>query len=262
MNTLNVLLGRIKNAKKLDFGNVLSDCVDLFKKVWLQGLIVLILNAVLMFPLVFICYLPMIALGLLSPESFAEEGVSFSELNSLSAFMLILSIVLVVIVLVASVTLGLGLKAAYFRIVKSKDFKLSESDDYFFFLKKRYLKKTIVLGLMMIGISIVAFLMLIIPLFYVFIPLSYMVVVYAINPDLEVSEIVKVGFKLGNRKWLFTFLLIIVAWILSTVVGFLMCLIGIYVTQQFINLPFYQIYKESVGFEEEHAINETGTPTE
>jgi len=41
-----------------------------------------------------------------------------------------------------------------------------------------------------------------------------------------------------------------------------MCFVGIYVTQQFVNLPFYQIYKESIGFDELNIIDEIGTSSE
>ena len=51
----------------------------------------------------------------------------------------------------------------------------------------------------------------IIPVIYVFVPLSYIFVVYAFNPDKSVSEIIKLSFDLGNRKWLMSFGLLIVS---------------------------------------------------
>ena len=82
------------------------------------------------------------------------------------------------------------------------------------------------------------------------VPITLMNVIYAFHPDLSTSEIIKVGFKLGNKKWLLTFGLIIISSFLANIVGFLMCCIGIYVTMSFAYLPAYYIYKESVGFDE------------
>ena len=44
MYKVSAILKQIDDAKNLDFGTVFSQCIELFKKVWLQGLIVLILN--------------------------------------------------------------------------------------------------------------------------------------------------------------------------------------------------------------------------
>jgi hypothetical protein len=194
-------------------------------------------------------------MGIVNPESFGED----IEMNGLSIVLIIVSIILAIVMFVLAMALSLALKAAYFRIVKKKDLQLNESDDYFLFLKKKYIKKTITLGVMMVGIILVSLMLFIIPFFYVIVPISYMVVTYAMNPDLEVSDIIKIGFRLGNKKWLLTFALVVVAWFLSSIVGFLMCMVGIYVTQQFINLPFYQVYKDVVGFDEETEIDRIGT---
>ncbi|MBQ0788328.1 MAG: hypothetical protein KBT69_12555, partial [Oceanihabitans sp.] len=66
-----------------------------------------------------------------------------------------------------------------------------------------------------------------------------------------VSEIVKSGFALGNKKWLISFGLIIVSSLLASMVGMIMCFIGIFVTASFAYIPAYYIYKESIGFDSE-----------
>ena len=38
---------RIEDAKALDFGTIFNQSIELFKKVWVQGLVVLLLNMVL-----------------------------------------------------------------------------------------------------------------------------------------------------------------------------------------------------------------------
>ncbi len=75
-------------------------------------------------------------------------------------------------------------------------------------------------------------------------------VIFAFNPELSTSEIVKAGFKLGNKKWLLTFGLIIISGLIAEIIGLLMCCVGILVTASFAYLPAYFIYKESVGFDE------------
>ncbi|GAA4298149.1 hypothetical protein [Aestuariibaculum suncheonense] len=261
MSDFNNMIEKIKNAPSLDFGNVINQCIEHFKKVWLQGLVTLILNGVLMIPLVFIIYIPMIILALINPDVF-EDSTTFTDLGNAGILFIILSAVLFGLVMFLAMSLQIALKAAYFKMVNNKDLGIKRSDDYFFFLKKKYLMKTIRLTLMMFGISILALLCFIIPIFYVIIPLSYMVVIYGLNPDLSEREIIKIGFALGNKKWFITFLLVFVAWLMSSTIGFLMCFIGIYVTQQFVDLPFYEVYKKSIGFSETHVIDEIGTSVE
>ncbi|WP_100615190.1 hypothetical protein [Confluentibacter citreus] len=257
MNKYHLLLTKIDHAKALDFGTIFNQSIDLFKKTWVQGLVALLLSVVLIIPFYIIAYIPLIALGVLSPEFFNGNG-DFTEIEGLGVFALIVSGILFLFMIIGVLVITIGLKAAYFRIVKSKDLELNQSDDYFFFLKKRYLKKTITLSFILMGISFLALLLCVLPIFYAMIPMAYMIVIYAFNPELSTSDIVKIGFKLGNKKWLITFVLVIVAWFISSIVGFLMCFIGIYVTQQFINLPFYQVYKECIGFSETHIIDEIG----
>jgi hypothetical protein len=261
MNKFENLLSKIESAKQLDFGTIFSQSIELFKKTWVQGLVVLLLSMVLMIPFYIIVYIPFIALGIFSPEFFDGSG-DFTGIEGLGILAVIVAGILFLLFIMGIVVITVGLKAAYFRIVKSKDLNLNQSDDYFFFLKKTYLKKTMTLSLVLMGIGLLALLLCVLPIFYAMIPMSYMIVVYAFNPELSISDIVKIGFKLGNKKWLLTFGLLIVAWFLSTVVGFLMCFVGIYITQQFINLPFYQVYKDSIGFSETNIIDEIGTSQE
>ena len=130
------------------------------------------------------------------------------------------------------------------------------SDDYFFYLKRPYLGKVISLSAATFGITIAAVLLCVLPVFYVMVPVALMNVIFAFNPDLSTSEIIKAGFNLGNKKWLLTFGLIIISSLLAGIVGMLMCCIGIYVTSSFSYLPAYFIYKDSVGFDEKED-NET-----
>ncbi|HLV38285.1 hypothetical protein [Xanthomarina sp.] len=242
MNPINILLEKIENAKALDFGDIFNESIELFKKVWLQGLIMLLLNAAILIPFYFIMYLPLLGAGLLE----SNENYDFEDFNMI--LMIPLFIFIFVFSLVAMVV-SFGMKASFYRICKHKDLNIAVSDDYFFYLKRPYLGKVTVLSLMTFGISLLATLLCFLPLIYVMVPVTLINVIFAFNPDLSASDIVKAGFKLGNKKWLLTFGLIFISSILAQMVGMLMCLIGIFVTVSFSYLPAYFVYKGSVGFE-------------
>lgn len=231
---------KIQNAKTLDFGDIFSKCIELFKKVWVQGLVMLLLTMAIMIPFYFIMYLPLIGAGLLETGySGYNEDYNLVLMIPFFIFMLVFSFIAMVI--------GFGMKASFYRICKNKDLDKSGSDDYFYYLKKPYLGKVIKLALLTFGITLLATMLCVVPLIYVIVPVSLMNVIFAFNPDMSATEIVKAGFDLGNKKWLITFGLIIVSAILAQIVGMLMCIIGVFVTASFSYLPVYFIYKESVG---------------
>lgn len=255
MNTLNTLLDRIETAKNLDFGDIFGKSIELFKKVWLQGLVTLLLTMLMMIPFYIIMYVPLIAMGVLDPESF-QQG------NQPNMAIFIPFYALMFVFMLVALIIGLALKAAFYRICKTKDLNEATADDYFYFFKKPYLGKTIKLGAAMFAISVVGMVLCFLPLIYAMVPIALMNVIFALNPDMSVSEIVKAGFKLGNKKWFITFGLMIVAGFLAQIIGMLMCFIGIFVTASFAGIPVYYVYKESVGINEQTPIDEIGKISE
>ena len=244
MNTISNLLNKIERAKELDFGTIFSQSIELFKKVWVQGLVVLLLTMLLIMPFYILMYVPMIGMGFLNAESLQNgNGENFSLL------LFIPMVILMLVVLFAIMVISFALKASFYRICKLKDLEEMGADDYFYYLKKPNLGKVMKLSLATFGISLAAMSLCFFPIIYVMVPLSLMNVIFAFNPELSVSEIIKAGFKLGNKKWLLTFGLVIVSSFLALILGMLMCCIGIYVTISFVYLPVYFIYKESVGFD-------------
>ncbi|XCF07240.1 hypothetical protein ABI125_05130 [Tamlana crocina] len=255
MSTLNVLLEKVENAKDLEFGDIFNKSIELFKKVWLQGLVMLLLTMVLMIPFYIVMYLPLIAMGIFDPEAMQQGGQP-------DIAMLIPFYILMVVFMFFAMVIAFALKSAFYRICKFKDFNEATSDDYFYFFKKPYLGKTIKVAAITFGISLLATLLCVLPIIYVMVPLALINVIYAFNPDMEASDIVKVGFKLGNKKWLVTFGLMFVAGLLAQVVGVVMCFIGVVVTASFAYLPVYFVYKDTIGFKEQNPIDEIGTPIE
>ena len=240
--TLQGIQSKIQNAKALNFGTIFDQCIDLFKKVWVQGFIILLLTMLLSVPFFLIVYIPLLGFGLMD----SMRGDEFSELTP---FVVLMFVILYLVVIIAVNTIAFALKAAFYRICKQKDQDMMGSEDYFYFFKGPYLLKTIKLSLASVGISIMALLLCVLPIIYVSVPIYLMVVIYAFNPDLSVSEIIKLSFELGNKKWLITFGLAIVTSLLAGLVGMLMCFVGIYITASFGYLCHYFIYKEVVGFD-------------
>ncbi|WMI68278.1 hypothetical protein [Mangrovimonas sp. YM274] len=105
------------------------------------------------------------------------------------------------------------------------------------------------LALISYGISLLAAMLCVLPIFYVIVPIALMNVVFAFNPEMAVGDIVKSSFNLGNKKWLITFGLIIISGLFAEVIGLILCGVGLFITASFSYLPAYYIYKDSVGFE-------------
>ena len=244
---------KIQNAKDLDFGTIFSQSIELFKKTWVQGLVMLLITMLLMLPFYIIMYIPLIAMGIFDPEAMQQNNSPEDMLMYMLPFYLMLFVFSFFIMIIA-----FGMKASFYRICKAKDFNEATADDYFYFFKKPYLGKTIKLSLASAGITLIAALLCYFPVIYVAVPITLVNVIYAFNPDLTISNIIKLGFELGNKKWLITFGLIIVAGMLAQFAGLMLCGIGVLVTASFAYLPPYFIYKEVIGFDEKDDIMKIG----
>lgn len=246
MNTVE-MKRRVDNAKALDFGTIFNQSIELFKKVWVQGVVILLLNMVLTIPVIMIVYIPLLVFGFagyfLSADPYGQAG--------LSIIMIFVMVVVYLFLIVALSAINLGLTAGYYRICKLKDLDRMGNEDYFYFFKKPYLRKTIKLGLAFSGIALLAALLCFFPIIYAIVPLSFIVVIYAFNPDSSISEIIKLGFDLGNKKWFLAFAVLFVLGVLAYIVGLVMCGIGVLITMSITYLPFYIIYKDVIGFDEE-----------
>lgn len=251
---LSELSTKITNAPNLDFGTIFGNSFELFKKTWGQGTIMLLLNMVLILPALIILYIPIIVA--------AASGIPESEIQAgnLSPWYMIVFFILFIPIMAIVQTITIGLTAGFYRIVKEKDLNESRSDsNLFMFLKKDTLGKLFMLSVFSLGITIGAVLLCYFPVFYVAVPIGLFSVVLAFNPELSAKEIVKAAFKLGNKKWLLLFGLMIVASLLSQIVGLLLCGIGIFFTASFVYLPNYLVYKEAVGFEDSSKISQIET---
>jgi len=219
-------------------------------KVWLQGFIHLLISLVIIIPLMFVIYIPIIALAGITgfEESYGEYPNQFEEV---SIGLAILFVILVVIVSVIASAFQFGIIAHFYQICKQEDLEQEQGSSYFKFFKGKYLGKILVLAIAISVISIVAMSLCFFPFIYVIVPLQLLGVVFSFNPDLSSSDLIKASFKLGNKIWLIAFLLIFLSAILAEIAGFLACGIGIFFTAYFVRIPIYYMYKDTIGFENE-----------
>lgn len=232
---------KIENAKDLDFGDIISQSIDLFKKVWLQGFLTVLIIAIISFCITFIFGL----LGLGADQSTLINNFNLEAFVDYYFSNMLYSIPQTVI----SSSLSIVLIGAFYRICKQKDLNENVSDDYFYFFKGEYLGKIFLLGLIYSLIAVLAQLLFFIPYIYVFVPLAYFSIIFAHNPDLSVEQIIKLSFSIGNKKWLISFGTLFVLGLLA-LLGILGCGIGILFTISLIYMPIYIIYKQIIGFDE------------
>nr|WP_298997361.1 hypothetical protein [uncultured Allomuricauda sp.] len=233
---------KIDSSNSLDFGRIFNASFELFKKVWVQGFITLLLTFVVIIPFYLVAYIPMVAIGMTDPYYFESE--------ELPASMILFFIFYYPVMLIGVTMFTTCLTAAFLRICKMVDSGQSGRDDYFFYFKKPYLGKAFTLALIISGLSILGMLACGIGIVYLVVPMSLISAFFAFNEELSPGEITKASFALGNKNWLVIFGLILVAGLVAQL-GVLLCFIGFLFTAMFTRIPIYFIYKESVGFSSE-----------
>jgi hypothetical protein len=255
MMLFNKLQEKINLNPTLDFGDIFSKSIELFKKSWTHGLILQLISMVIVLPIIIIMYVPIIMAVIESENGQLDPEV----MNGMFAGFTVVSFLLFFVGILVISVIAQALQAGFFRVLKRLDHNESvKTADLFYFLKGQYLGHIISIMLASLVISIIALLLCVLPLYYAVVPMSFFTLFFAFNPELSVSEIVKLSFSIGTKKWLITFGLVIVASILSSFVGFLMCGIGILVTAQFAYHPIYFVYKEVIGFKENEPLDGIG----
>ena len=151
MYALQTLLNKIQTSKTIDFGDLFNESLDLFKKVWVQGLLLQLFSILIMLPFIISLYLPYFTLaldgGLNQTMGSTELSRALIEEYGTSLIWIYLLILLVSIV---SSLLYLG----FYRIIKEMDhgnpFVVT---DFFYFFKSPVLGKAIVLLLAYTGLK-------------------------------------------------------------------------------------------------------------
>lgn len=238
---LEIITQRIKSKPDLVFGTILSRSIELFKKVWLQGFIILLLTFVVILPFYIILYIPMIAAGITDPEAIRN--------NELPPMVAIAMGILSPVFAIGVSTFALALNAAFLKICRQKDIGEESSDDYFYFFKEGRLGKVFILALYTLGLAILGLLACGVGLIYVIVPLSLIPAFLAFSNELSPLEMVKASFALGNKNWLVIFGLVFVTGIVAEL-GFILCCVGVLFTAMLSKVPTYYMYKDGIGFNE------------
>ncbi len=233
---------KIDTSESLDFGKIFNATIELFKKVWVQGFITLLLTLVVILLFYLIAYIPMLVLGINDPYYF--------ESGELPPWLIVYFILLYPVMIIGISTFSMCLGAAFLRICRMVDKGESGKDDYFFYFKKQYLGKAFILAFILLGLTILGMLACGIGLFYLMVPMSLLPTFFAFNEKLSAVEITKASFALGNKNWLIIFGLILVAGMVAQL-GVLLCFVGVFFTASLSRIPLYFVYKGTIGFSEE-----------
>ena len=250
----NQLFEKTEKSNPIDFGDIFSKSMELYKKVWIQGLVHFLISVVILIPLVLIMYLmayiPIIAMvGVVGYEE--SYGGYPNHIEGVSIGVMILSGLFVLVIAMIASALLLGLRAHFYILCRQVDMQLPEENNYFMFFKKKYLGKIFMLTMAIFGVILLAVLLCYIPVLYVMVPMQLLVVIFAFNPDISVSELIKISFKLGNKIWLMAFLLMLVTSFVTQTVGMMTCGVGLLFVASFAYMPIYYMYKDTIGFEDE-----------
>lgn len=231
---------KIAEKPSLEFGLIFSQSIELFKKVWLQGFITLLLTFVTILPFYIMIYIPMIAAGITDPDMLRNE--------EMPTMVVVAMVILMPVFLLGVMTFGTALNAAFLRICRQKDLNEAVSEDYFYFFKEGRLGKILNLALIMLGLSVLGVLACGLGMFYLVVPMSLFPAFLAFNEELSAMDIVKSSFTLGNKNWLVIFGLLIVMGIVAEL-GVILCCVGILFTAMLSKIPTYFMYKYGVGFD-------------
>ena len=246
------LLLKIEQSKGFDFGNVISRSIDLFKKVWVDGFVHLIIIMVISLPVVIIAYIAGFAMFGLNylMASGGDSGYMANQDFNMALIPGMIGFVLVILLVSAIMqTLSISIMAHFYEVCKSKDMGTPmPQGGYFKFLKNGNFKKLLMLSFATLGITVAAALLCYLPLFYVIVPLSLTLIIFAFKPDLTVKELLTAAFKLGNKNWLMIFLMLLVGGLIAYL-GVLACGVGFFFTAMFARIPLYYIYKDTIGFD-------------
>jgi hypothetical protein len=255
MKQLNAIHERIQNAVAIDFGQLLNEVIDLFKKTWAYGFLLQVFNTIIMLPFIIVIIVPLMGLGL-SASAFDNE-----DLLAVFGGLSLLYVLFFIFLMFTLSAVSFLMVAGFFRVMKHFDLNGNAPvSDFFYYFKGRFFTKALLLVLITIGISIPAIMLCFLPFLYVMVPIAFFAAFFAFNEELSVGDILSLSFKLGNKQWLPVFLFFLLYGILSFIINLIpfVNLLGLFLTA-IIYHPVYLIYKRVLGFGQTDAIDEIGT---
>ena len=171
---------KIAQAKDLEFGTIISQSIELYKKSWLQGFLLQLFVMILMIPFFIVLYMPMVMMAVSQAES---GNFDPNNMNSLFAGFSVVYVLLLIVGILIIGVVQIALIAAFHRILRNLDEgREARTSDLFYFLKGKHLGKIVVLMLVSILIAIPAALFFYLPFIYVIVPMSFFTITFAFNP--------------------------------------------------------------------------------
>ncbi len=243
------ILQKIETAGTPDFGSLLSRSFDLFKKVWLESFMHVLVTMIAVIPFLIVIYVPFVPLIISSVRG--ESTRNFDPYLNYPIIMIVGYFILLFILIIIMQGVSIAITAHFFQVCKKEDSASpKETGGYLIFLKGNNFSKVFMLSLATFGISLAAVLLCYLPIFYVMVPLHLLIVIFAFNDNLSVSDIISLSFKLGNKFWLLLFGLIIVSSMIAQL-GIIICFVGLFFTAYFVHIPIYYFYKDTIGFNDD-----------
>lgn len=245
------IFDRIENARKPDFGNILTKTFDSIKVLWQPALYHGLISMLFMIPFLILVYVPLAPMYIGLFENLGDPYYQ-PEINFPVSFWVGYTLGVFVIALLVQL-FSFSLVAHFYKVIRLKDLGSTEDPGGYFSYVKGNIGKILVLNLAAMGIAIVAALLCYLPVFYVMVPLQLFAVLFAFNQDLSVSQLIKAAFKLGHKFWLVIFGIILLSSMIAQL-GVLLCFVGVFITQLFVHIPIYYIYKDTIGFSSEENV--------
>lgn len=242
---------KIEQSKKPDFGDILSNSFQLFKEVWVEGLMHGLISMLFVIPLIIAAYAPIMPMYM--DMITGRYDSYYYEPSFEPSIPWLIGYVVIIIALSFFVQIFVfAINAHFYKVIQQKDTGYpKDTGGYFTFLKGN-VTKIILIQLASLGIALLATLLCYLPIFYVMVPLQLITPIFVFNSDLSVSDLIKASFKFGNKYWLIIFGIIMVSSVIAQL-GIILCFVGVIITAYFVHIPMYLMYKESIGFDEEPA---------
>ena len=235
----------VRSKSSISIGVLFGESLALFQKVWLQGLLLQVLTILVLYGLTIILYIPMLGAVFVMDESSIIEDAMPMVIFTMVLFLFY------AVVFLAVVVFQVGLIAAFYRIMRLRDRGLTTEKGVNFgmFFKKKYLLKLTLIGLINLVMITIASVLFVIPVFFVIIPIQFVILFFAFHPELSLKELYILAFSLGINKWGSSFV-VFAGLFLFSLVGMFLCFIGVLATVSIAFIPVYLVYKEVVGFRE------------
>ena len=198
MSSFNIIAKKIARAPKIDFGGLFNESVLVFKKVWLQGLILQLLSIGISIPLMFLNFSILQGVGVDSNSQYSIQKILTDDaMTQQHASAHIMYYLVTIAVGIISSLMSFGFFKVIRQLDKGQDFIFS---DFFYFFRNGKFTKSLLLVLANFGVAILAVLMCVFPIFYVMIPLMFVTPFYVYNSELSISEVLKSSFALGHKN--------------------------------------------------------------